>query len=554
MQITEEVKRKLGQHFVLGFHGQEVSEDIKVLIREYHVGNVILMKRNVKDAVHIRKVIQELQTIAKESGQEFPLMIGTDQEQGLVSAFSSSTSATQFPGAMSLAATGSVELTEETYAATGKQLKMLGVNWAYSPVADVNSNPKNPVIGVRSFGDDPEEVGRFAHSAARGLTRSGVAPSPKHFPGHGDTHVDSHLALPRIMKSSDDLASVELVPFKRLFQDPDNVATIMTGHMALPLITGGDEPCSLSRKITTDLLRKELGFQGVVVTDCLEMDAIAEPAQGGCGVEEGSVRALEAGADVLMICHTMERQVGAIRKVWDAVESGRLSWEELEASQNRIKSLKLRFGTTISDEEFNVSWEKTKGNAVKLSESAYEKSIAVIRDPLSILPLKSSKSGPILVYTPEIEGLNKAIDDAEGVLRGKGGEIRNTAGASFSALAASISRRVPAQQIVYLKSGQEERSPISASEVSAIVFTLRNADRAPWQIAKLKKISEQFKAKIPIVILASCTPYDLEGVEGVDDLAFVASFEYTPLGFEAATKVLFGEVKATGRVPVKLSS
>lgn len=146
--MTEDIRRSVGQQFVFGFHGFELSEDIKILIRDYHIGNIILMKRNIKNTAQTRKLVQDLQRFAKESGHRKPLLIGIDQENGLVSAFSSPTAGTQFPGAMAIAATGSAELVEKVAAATAKEMRMTGINWVYSPVADVNTDPRNPVIGT----------------------------------------------------------------------------------------------------------------------------------------------------------------------------------------------------------------------------------------------------------------------------------------------------------------------------------------------------------------------------------------------------------------------
>ncbi|KAG7447273.1 glycoside hydrolase family 3 protein [Guyanagaster necrorhizus] len=528
--LSESLRREIGQHFVVGFHGQEVNDDIRRLIQTYFVGSVILMKRNVKDVGQVRRIVSELQMIAKEAGHERALLIGTDQENGMVSAMSSSTAATQFPGAMALAASGSKEMARDVYAASGKELRLLGVNWAYSPVADVNSDMKNPVIGVRSFGDDAEEVAKYVVAAAQGLTSANIAPAAKHFPGHGDTHVDSHLALPRISKSREDMELTELIPFRRVIEE--KCATIMTGHMALPLVTGGDIPCSLSRQITTGWLRGDLGFEGVVVTDCLEMDAIAELSQGGCGIEEGAVRALEAGADIAMICHTMARQVGAIERVYDAVQAGRISANDLKDSGDRVKALKDWFADWSLPAD---DWNTVKAASKRLSEEAYQKTITILQNGTW---LKATDT--VVCYTPRPESLNKAIDDADGVLRDGAGKIRNTAGPSFAALAESISKRTKCVHVVYPSDEQ-----VDWNGVSGIVFVLRNADRSPWQLEWMKKAAGR---KTNMVLVSCCTPYDLNRVSV--EHACLATFEFTAPAFEAAVGVIFGEAVAEGYCPV----
>ncbi|KAG6908037.1 hypothetical protein DXG01_006399 [Tephrocybe rancida] len=543
--LSDTVKREIGQHFVFGFHGHEVSDDIKTLIQDYHLGSVILMKRNIQDARQARKLVQDLQTIAKESGHEKPLLIGIDQENGLVSAFSSPTAGTQFPGAMALAGTGDPDLAFEVSAATARELKMVGINWAYSPVADVNSDSRNPVI-------DPKEVATYASSVARGLTSCGVAPSAKHFPGHGDTHVDSHLALPVITKSKAQLQATELVPFDALVQGPNSIASIMVGHMALPGLTGDNTPASLSPKVTKDLLRGQMRYDGVVVTDCLEMDAVAEPLQGGCGVEEGALRSLLAGSDVAMVCHTFERHVGSIKRVYAAVESGELSYEELAASGQRVAKLKDAYAgswddVVLEDKAFQVLWHKLKRTNQDLSRAAYQKSSAVVWGAEK-LPLKDEEKA-VLLFTPTMESLNRAVDDADGLLRDRSGRVRNTASASYLAFASEVQNRSPtARHIVYSSDDAVENV---IGDVGAIVFVLRNADRSVWQREYLKRLLAQVPKEIPVVLLASCGPYDLVGEEGLRDrTAFVASFEFTREALEAFVGVVFDGIQARGRVPV----
>ncbi|KAJ7695108.1 glycoside hydrolase family 3 protein [Mycena rosella] len=536
-------KKRIGQHFVFGFHGQTVSPDIKTLIEEYHIGSVILMKRNVVDAPQTRALVRALQTIARDAGHARPLLIGIDQENGLVSAFCRPGAGTQFPGAMALAATGSPDVAEQVSFASARELKLAGINWAYSPVADVNSDSRNPVIGVRSFGDDPQQVGVFASAVAQGLTAAGVAPSAKHFPGHGDTAVDSHLALPRIMKSRAELDTTELPPFAALIAQ--GVASIMTGHMALPAITGSDAPCSLSRAITTDLLRGALGFTGLVVTDCLEMNAISNTAEGACGVEEGAVRALEAGADVVMICHTIAWQRGAVLAAYEAVASGRLVLDE-----TRIDALKDEFAGTWADvlgapdggeSDFAREWDAAKAASAVLSDKAYRMSTALVNGP-GALPLEAGR--PVALFTPPMESLNKAVDDADGVLRTKDGALRNTAGPSFLAFAESVGKRAPCAHTVY-----ERDAPLSVSaECTAVIFTLRNSDRSPWQLASLHQLAKATDA--PIIVVGSCAPYESVHTSH----AYVACFEYSPAALEGAARFIFGEQgPAVGKVPVKLS-
>ncbi|KAG1774693.1 glycoside hydrolase family 3 protein [Suillus placidus] len=393
MDLSDEDKREIGQHFVFGFHGYQVSEDAKELIDKYHVGHCV-------EQVHA--LVQSLQQCARDAGHRHPLMIGIDQEN-VVSRRPSFVSSLSSPGAMAIAATGNPEYARKCSAASAREMKAVGINWSYSPVGDVNSDPHNPVIGVRSFGDDPTEVARFAKAVGDGLTQGGVAPSAKHFPGHGDTDIDSHLGLPVINKS--------LETFQKLIDA--GVASIMTGHMVIQALTGdGETPASLSRAVTTTLLREELQFEGVVVTDCLEMNAVKE-RQGG--VPRGAVEALAAGADVVMVCHTMAFHRGAMVATYEAVQKGELQIDELRESGERITALKRKFAGTWDDVLGNPFDEKAmnvlQATNKKLSEEAYAKSTALISGSLPVF-----SSGKIVVMTPVCNAPRKATSETQQLL------------------------------------------------------------------------------------------------------------------------------------------
>ncbi|KAE9406169.1 glycoside hydrolase [Gymnopus androsaceus JB14] len=582
MKLTDELKKEIGQ-----------GTDILTLTGPgYWVGNVIFMKRNV-----IASHIAGLQQHARDAGQTMALGIGTDQEGGLVSAFSTSGVATLFPGAMALASIPNVEtggtlkssldVAEAVYAAQGAELNHLGVNWVFAPVGDVNT-----------FGDDPERVAQYVQSSCKGLTSVGIAPSVKHFPGHGDTRVDSHLGLPRVWKEWDSkpdatgLEDIELIPFRRLIENKStcnnesDMITIMTGHMSLPLVTGkGDEPASLSAAVTNGILRektKGLGFEGVIVTDCLEMNAISktkedlekekkgEPTSegiganpgtnvkdeadrggewaGGPGIEEGAILALEAGADVVMICHTFEKQKGAVERVWEAVESGRISLDKLRESSTRItrwkKALHLEWDLYDQRGPWNqATWAQLKRQHAELSTTAYSRIVACLKEGEML-----NTNSKVVIFTPAMESYNLAVDDAEGVLRTKEGAVRNTAGASFISFTEAIRMRIPEAHHVVFGQGDIDSLHVAADE--QVVFTLRNADRGRWQLQALERVLALVKRQI--VVVSSSTPYDLVGFESVHRTPYVhlACNEYTKPALEAVAKVIFGEQKPVGKLPV----
>ncbi|KZV63552.1 glycoside hydrolase family 3 protein [Peniophora sp. CONT] len=575
-KLPENVKREIGQHFIFGFHGHEVSPEIEALIRHGYLNNVILMKRNIKDAAQTRRVVRMLQQIAKEAGHERPLMIGIDQENGLVSAFSvagSDAAGTQFPGAMALAATRDTSTTEEVYRACAEELKLVGINWAFSPVADVNSDQHNPVIGARSFGDDPKAVGQHVFAATRGLSAAGVAASLKHFPGHGATATDSHLALPVISRDLDDLKAVELVPFAASLSSP----SIMTGHIALPALDDTEEgvPASLSARVTS-LLRNELEYSGVIVTDCLEMEAVA--AREG-GVPRGAVQALQAGADIVMICHTAKLHTDSLEAAYKAVKEGELDIDALRASGRRIADLKDRFAGSWADvlpkgsdlppsydamdvdDGWASAWADQKALSASIAKRAYASTTAIIRDPHNHLQRGLMTSDKVLLVTPTPQSLNLAVDDSEGVLRTPDGRLRNTAGASFLAFAAAMQARLEAGggalTHVVVGFGDSQRANneaiTKAKDVDRVVYVTRDAHRseAAWQKTILENLFSLCGGE-KLSVVSTCAPYDVIFAQHAwtGEVATLATFEFTAPALEAAVAVLFKEKEATGKTPV----
>src|SRR5215469_13507668 len=262
------LEKQIGQLLVAGFRGTTPSPEIIDLIRNYHVGGIILFSRNVQDAQQVLELTHSLQLIAKTAGHATPLLIAIDQENGMVRRLGKGT--TQFPGNMALGATGSEQVVYDVAQATGSELKALGINMNLAPVVDVNNNPANPVIGVRSFGEDPHQVARLAAAAVKGYRAAGVISDLKHFPGHGDTAVDSHLALPVISRTLEQLEAIELVPFSSGIEA--GADSVMIAHISFPDMLGKSAfytqqealPATVSPAIVRGLLREKLGFEGVL--------------------------------------------------------------------------------------------------------------------------------------------------------------------------------------------------------------------------------------------------------------------------------------------------
>jgi beta-N-acetylhexosaminidase len=281
----------LNQLFIVGFDGLVPDANIRRLIAEFKVGTIILFSRNIENENQLRKLTSDLQRIAKSAGHKQDLLIAIDQENGLVTRIKSPI-AIQLPGSMALGATRDPENAYQAAFATAEMLKSFGIHMNYAPVADVNSEPRNPVIGVRSFSDEPETVGQFVAAQLKGFQRAGVIPCVKHFPGHGDTAVDSHFGLPVINKLRSDLEACELIPFRRAVAE--GVDAMMTAHIVIPAIgdSEGTLPASLSPAIVR-MIRGEMKYQGLIITDCLEMDGV----RGPFGTANAAVRALKVSTN-----------------------------------------------------------------------------------------------------------------------------------------------------------------------------------------------------------------------------------------------------------------
>ncbi|WP_245615851.1 beta-N-acetylhexosaminidase [Andreprevotia chitinilytica] len=326
--------QKTGQLLMAGFAGFEPNEHIEKLIRERHLGGVILFRRNVESPTQVARLCRLLQEINAEVS-DVPLLIGIDQEGGMVMRIEDGM--TPLPSPLAFQAAGSVDDCRELTRIANTELAALGININFAPSFDVNNNRNNPVIGVRAFGEDVATVCDYAGAALAGIHAAGMLATAKHFPGHGDTDTDSHLGLPRVPHDRARLDTVELAPFRAAIAA--GVDAVMSAHVAFPAVEPDpDTPATMSRAVLTGLLRDELGFGGVVFTDCLEMDAIAK----GPGTVAGALRSLQAGADVLLISHTPERQHGFLDALQASVINGEIDEATVDTAVARILALKAK--------------------------------------------------------------------------------------------------------------------------------------------------------------------------------------------------------------------
>ena len=328
------LREKIGQTLFITVDGTEFSDELRYLIHEYKAGNAVLFKPNVDNKVQLKKLCDDIRAcVLEETG--YPAFIAIDQEGGGVTRLGDD--CVNVPGAMALAALGDPKYTYEAARLTGKELRAFGINFNFAPVADICNNPDNPVIGIRCAGETPEQVTENVLAAFKGFEDSGIASAAKHFPGHGDTGMDSHISLPLIDKSLEQLEDTELIPFKALIDA--GCPGVMTAHILYPQIEEEKIPATMSRRIMTDILRNKLGFDGIVMTDSLEMEAIAR----FYGADKGAVAALKAGCDMILTGKGREIIELEAKALEEAFRAGELSEEQLDLSVERILKYKAKY-------------------------------------------------------------------------------------------------------------------------------------------------------------------------------------------------------------------
>lgn len=517
--------KKVGRLLIAGFKGTTMSPEIKRLIHEYHIGGVILFGRNIGTPQEILALTQSLQHEAKTAGYTSPLLICIDQENGVVRRLGEGT--TIIPGAMLLGATHDPNHAFKAGLMTGKELKALGINWNLAPVVDINNNPKNPVIGVRSFGENAHEVTDMAKNSMLGMQESGVMTTLKHFPGHGDTSVDSHLDLPVIAHDLKRLHEVELVPFKECIAA--GADAIMSAHVYFPALESqANTPATLSRSVITGLLREELGFDGVVTTDCMEMDAIAK----GIGTVNGCVKAVEAGVDLVMVSHIHPLQEQSILEIVEAVENGLISEQQIDHSIERIERMIAKY-TSWADIENSRELPSFIGSQAHHTEmkSIYEEGITLVSGDGQ--PIGTDDK--VLLIYPTNEYATMVEDKRYATL----------------SMAEKLKKVHQHVDIIEIEPSQYDHIISQVVEEAItydrIVALTLNAVQHPNQ---QKLIHQLIETGTPVDVVAIRTPYDAAQFPKANRM--ICTYEFTQTSFEVVAEYLVGQTQINGRLPVSI--
>ena len=529
------LEEKVGQLFVTYAYGQTAdttnAADVasnqkelgvnngKELIEKYHLGGVIYFawSNNVANPPQIAGLSNGLQRVATKSGARIPLMIATDQEHGVVTRVGPP--ATALPGNMALGAGRSETDTYDAGQISGKELRAIGINQDFAPDADVNVNAQNPVIGVRSFGSDPTLVSKLVSANVAGYQDANVSATAKHFPGHGDTATDSHYGVPIINHTRAEWESIDAPPFRAAIKR--GIDSIMTAHIVVPSLDPSGTPATLSKPIITDVLRGELGYKGVVITDALTMQGVRD----NFGDDRIPVLALKAGVDQLLMPAPAKLDI-AYNAVLDAVASGELTEKRIDESVARVLKLKLKRG--LFEPKNVMVDEKKVGSRVGTAEhqaraqEITDATVTLVKDDANNLPLPAA-AGNVLVTGASV---STALAGRIGA-RGATATAYDTGTAPTDATIASA----------VAKAQQSDR----------VVVTTNKA----WTSAGQQKLVKQLVATgKPVVVVAVRDPYDIAYF--TDAPTYLATYSTTAISMESLAKVLYGEVQPGGKLPVDI--
>jgi beta-N-acetylhexosaminidase len=526
------VDEKIGQLLFATYHGSFTSTDAAAYaqmlhcVNDLHVGGFI----NITQASPLGIVKSQAYPTAVLTNQlqaksKVPLLVGADFERGTAMRLDEGTS---FPTAMALAAAGNPRDAYTMGKVTALEARAVGIHWIYAPVADVNNNPGNPIINTRSFGEDPARVAEFVKEFVRGVEENGALATAKHFPGHGDTANDSHIDLPVIQADRNRLDHLELVPFRAAIAA--GAGSIMTGHLSVPALEPDpNTPATLSARILTDLLRHELHFEGLVVTDAMDMGGITVRYAPG----EAAVRAFEAGADALLMPPVPD---AAFEGLQGAVKSGRISRARLDASVRRILQGKARLGldkdrlvdvNAINQQFGHVAWQSE-------AQDISDRGVTLLCDAQHRLPLDGTKPTRALLLAFYADPEPYPAEDLERELRPR-----------FDSL---TTLRADTR---FVKADMLKLPPPDSYDVAILALFVRVSDRKgnvdvpPEQAALAEQL---FRTGKPVITIGLGSPYLIERFPQAE--TWLAAFGISDVAQISAARALFGQIPVRGHLPV----
>lgn len=520
-----ELQEAIGQRLLLAFEGkQRLSDEIRAALRAYRPAGVTLFRHlNLETPEQTRALTAQLQEEARALGLP-RLLIAADQEGGQLMAIGQGV--TLLPGNMALGAARSEDLAFRAGQVLGRELAAMGINVDYAPSVDVNVNPRNPVIGIRSFGEDPLLVARLGAAMIQGIQSQGVAATAKHFPGHGDTTGDSHHGLTAVPHSLERLRAVELPPFRAAIAA--GVQMVMSAHLALPALDGENAPpATLSPNILQTLLRRELGFEGVIISDAMDMRAIRQDQLG-----EQAVRAARAGIDLLLLTANPADWQRVHAALWQAAQKRQISAAGWRASADRILALRAWLNTRWNPPPLEVV-----GCAEhrRVAEEIAERSITLVRDQTGLLPLRPHRGARIGVFLPRPVNLTPADTSA-----------------SVTPSLARFLREWHAEVDEFLFPFAPAESEMAALRERArqydyLVIGTLNAFQEASQQALVHAL---LATGVPSVLVPLRLPYDAGCFPAAP--AVLCTYSILEPSLRALAKAIFGELQPAGQLPVSV--
>lgn len=520
------LRQKIGQLIQIRVRGEFLNREnpryteLVESIKTNEVGGVILFAGNVYESAHL---LNELQ-----ARSNLPLLVSADFERGAAFRIEGATS---FPWTMAVGATGSEDLAYRQGLVTARESRALGVHWIFAPVVDVNNNPDNPVINIRSFGEDPENVARLGASFIRGAREGGVLTTAKHFPGHGDTSVDTHIGLAVVPSDLERLYSVEFVPFISAINA--GVDAVMTAHVAMPALTGTPKtPATLSSIILRDLLREQLRFPGLVVTDALEMGGIADTYWCGLAAAE----AVKSGADVVLL--PTDAKV-AINEIERAVLRGDIDPKQIDASVARMLTAKSRLGLekTRTVDISNLADAIASPASEELAQNIADLSITALRDRGHVLPVNPAEDPRVYSLV-----LDSGLDSSPGSAFQS--EIRRY---YPSAITEWANARITDNQADNIER-QAKNSDLIICSTVARLSAGRDISHIPDEQHKI--IQKLISTKKPMIWVLFGNPYVVKRFPEIGTC--ICTFSYSDVSQKAAAKAISGEMPVSGKMPVSI--
>ncbi|AVH97409.1 MULTISPECIES: glycoside hydrolase family 3 protein [Streptomyces] len=538
------LEEKVGQLFVMRVYGHSATApdqadvdanlaEIGVrtaaeLVARYHVGGIIYFTwaHNTRDPQQIADLSNGIQQAALAQPTPVPVLISTDQEHGIVCRVGEP--ATLLPGAMALGAGRSHADARRAAEIAGTELAALGIRQNYAPVADVNVNPANPVIGVRSFGSDPRAVAGLVAAQVKGYQRAGVAATSKHFPGHGDTAVDSHYGLPTITHTREQWEELDAPPFRSAIAA--GIDSIMTAHIVVPALDPSEDPATLSRPILTGILRERLGYDGVVVTDALGMEGVRTKY----GDERVPVLALKAGVDQLLNPPKLDVAWNA---VLNAVRTGELTEARLDESILRILRLKAKLGLFRRAYVTRAGVERVVGSKAHLAQAdrIAEATTTLLLNEGGLLPLRPSRHRSVLVVGADPASPSGTTGPPTTTLAAALRELGFTATALPTGTAPTTTKI--------------DEAVAAAAGKDVVVVGTYNVTATSTQRTLVARLAA---TGVPVVTVAIRNPYDVAHLTG--QRATLAAYSWTDVELRAAVRVLAGRAEPRGRLPVPVQS